>query len=69
MHKVLVRPPVEVVGTVVRVRGRRASVLELRVAIIVHAVMPFRYKDTRMVLELLAEAELVALVARHMVLV
>lgn len=55
-------PVVVVVGPEVRLGVGRAGVLELSVAIIVHAVVPLAHKDTSMVLVLLAELELVILV-------
>lgn len=60
--EVVGRPEVVVVGAEVRVRGGRASVLELSVAVVVHAVVPLANKDTGVVLVLFAEAELIILV-------
>lgn len=63
MLKVLSGPEVVIISAEVRLGVGRACVLELRVAVIVHAVVPLSNKDTGVVLILLAEVELIVLVA------
>lgn len=63
MHEVVSRPVVVVVGAEVGLGVGRAGVLELGVAVVVHAVVPLGDEDAGVILVLLAEVELVVFVA------